>query len=112
MVLADHAALTPAGNPVGVPIPVAPVVVCVIAVRAVLIQSVGVEDAALTVLLGVTVIVPVAVTVPQPPVKVTVYVNAPDTVGVPLIVTTFDAQLPVTPVGNPVIVAPVAPVVA
>ena len=112
MVLADHAALTPAGNPVGVPIPVAPVVVCVIAVRAVLIQSVGVEDAAVTVLFGVTVIVPVAVTVPQPPVNVTVYVNVPDTVGVPLMVTTLDAQLPVTPVGKPVIVAPVAPVVA
>jgi len=56
--------------------------------------------------------VPVAVTVPQPPVKVTVYVNAPETVGVPLMVTTFDAQLPVTPVGKPVTVAPVAPVVA
>jgi hypothetical protein len=112
MVLAAHDALTPAGNPVEVPIPVAPVVVCVIAVNAVFMQSVGVEDAALTVLFGVTEIVPVAVTVPQPPVKVTVYVNAPDTVGVPLIVTTFDAQPPVTPVGNPVIVAPVAPVEA
>jgi len=112
MVLDAHEALTPAGNPVGVPMPVAPVVVCVIAVRAVLIQSVGVEEAALTVLFGVTVMVPVAVTVPQPPVNVTVYVNAPETVGVPLMVTTFDAQLPVTPVGKPVIVAPVAPVVA
>ena len=61
---------------------------------------------------GFTVMVPVAVTVPHPPVKVTVYVNAPDTVGVPLMVTTFDAQPPVTPAGNPVIVAPVAPVVA
>jgi len=112
MVFDAHDAVTPAGNPVGVPMPVAPVVVCVIAVRAVLIQSVGVEDAALTVLFGVTVMVPVAVTVPQPPVNVTVYVNAPETVGVPLMVTTLDAQLPVTPVGNPVIVAPVAPVVA
>ena len=72
MVLAAHDALTPAGNPVEVPIPVAPVVVCVIAVNAVFMQSVGVEDAALTVLFGVTEIVPVAVTVPQPPVKVTV----------------------------------------
>jgi len=69
MVLADHAALTPAGNSVGVPIPVAPVVVCVIAVRAVLIQSVGVEDAAVTVLFGITVIVPVAFTAPHPPVS-------------------------------------------
>ena len=40
-----HAAVTPAGNPVAVPIPVAPVVVCVIFVNAVLIQSVGVLDA-------------------------------------------------------------------
>ena len=36
----------------------------------------------------------------------------PDAVGVPLIVTTLDAQLPVTPAGKPVTVAPVAPVVA
>ena len=35
----------------------------------------------------------------------------PDCVGVPLIVTMFAAQLPVTPVGSPDIVAPVAPVV-
>ena len=72
MMLLAQAAVTPAGKPVAVPIPVAPVVVCVIAVNAVVIQSVGVEDAALTVFAGVTVIVPVAVTVPQPPVKVTV----------------------------------------
>ena len=64
-----HKAVTPAGRPVGVPIPVAPVVVCVIAVRGVLVHSVGVEDAAPTVLPDVTVIVPVADTVPQPPVK-------------------------------------------
>ena len=38
-------AVTPVGNPVGEPIPVAPVVVCVIAVSAVLIHKVGVEDA-------------------------------------------------------------------
>ena len=62
-------AVTPAGSPVGVPMPVAPVVVCVIFVRAVLMHSVGVEDAAPTVLSGVTVIVPVANTVPQPPVN-------------------------------------------
>ena len=63
-------------------------------------------------LFAVTVSVPVDVTIPQPPVSVTVYVNGPDAVGVPLIVTTFAAQLPVTPAGNPVTVAPVAPVVA
>ncbi len=64
-----HKAVTPAGRPVGVPIPVAPVVVCMIAVRGVLMHSVGVEEAVLTVLSGVTVIVPVADTVPQPPIK-------------------------------------------
>jgi hypothetical protein len=69
MVFEAHPAVTPAGNPVAVPIPVAPVVECVMAFRAVLIHSVGVEDAALTVLLAVTYIVPVAFTVPQPPVS-------------------------------------------
>ena len=64
-----NVALTPVGKPVGVPIPVAPVVVCVMVVRALLIQMVGVDDAALVVLSGVTVIVPVADTVPQPPVN-------------------------------------------
>ena len=64
-----HAAVTPAGNPVAAPMPVAPVVVCVIAVSGVLIQSVGVDEAALTVLLAVTVIVPVAFAVPHPPVN-------------------------------------------
>ena len=66
---AAQAALTPAGNPVAVPMPVAPVVACVILVNAVLIQSVGVLDAAPAVLFGVTVIVPVALTELQPPVN-------------------------------------------
>ena len=69
IVLAAHAAVTPVGKPVAAPIPVAPVVVCVIAVSAVLIHNVGVLDAAVTVLAGVTMIVPVAFTVPQPPDK-------------------------------------------
>ncbi len=69
MTFAAHAAVTPAGKPVGAPIPVAPVVVCVIAVKAVLTHNVGVDEAAVTVLLIVTLIVPVAFTVPQPPVK-------------------------------------------
>ena len=47
-----HAAVTPAGKPVAAPMPVAPVVVCVMAVSGVLIQSVGVDEAALTVLLA------------------------------------------------------------
>ena len=53
-----QAALTPAGNPVAVPMPVAPVVACVIFVNAVLIHSVGVLDAAPAVLPGVTVTAP------------------------------------------------------
>ena len=55
IVLLAHKAVTPAGKPVAVPIPVALVVVCVILVNAVLIQSVGVLDAALAVLFGDTV---------------------------------------------------------
>ena len=51
------------------PMPVAPVVVCVIGVKAVLIHNVGVLDAALAVIFAVTVMVPVAFTVPQPPVN-------------------------------------------
>jgi hypothetical protein len=87
-------------------------------VMAVLIQSVcaSVPAAELLaiVLFGVTVIVPVMLFVPpvQPPVIVTVYVNVPDTEGVPVMATTCDDQLPVTPVGKPVTVAPVAVVVA
>ena len=69
IVLLAQAALTPAGNPVAVPIPVAPVVACVIFVNGVLIHKVGVLDATPAVLSGVTVIVPVAFTVPQPPVN-------------------------------------------
>jgi hypothetical protein len=69
MVLLAQAAVTPAGSPVGVPMPVAPVVVCVMAVSGVLMHNVGVEEAAPTVLLSTTVMVPVAFTVPQPPVS-------------------------------------------
>ena len=69
MVLAAQAAVTPEGKPVAAPIPVAPVVVCVIGVSAVLIHKVGVVEAVPTVFAGVTVIVPVALTVPQPPVN-------------------------------------------
>ena len=69
IVLLAKLAVTPEGNPVGEPMPVAPVVVCVMGVKAVLMHNVGVLDAALTVLFGVTVMVPVALTEPQPPVK-------------------------------------------
>ena len=60
-------AVTPEGNPLAEPIPVAPVVACVMSVKAVLIHSVGVELAAPAVLSTVTVIVPVAFTLPHPP---------------------------------------------
>ena len=69
MVLDDQLAVTPVGKPVAVPIPIAPVVVCVIFVKAVLIHKVGVDEAAPAVLAAVTVIVPVAFTLPQPPVN-------------------------------------------
>ena len=69
MVFEAHAAVTPAGNPVAVPMPVAPVVAMVMAVSGVLIHSVGVDDGEPAVIFAVTVIVPVAFTVPQPPVK-------------------------------------------
>ena len=69
IVFKAHAAVTPAGNPVAAPMPVAPVVACVIAVRGVFTHNVGVEDASPAVLAGVTVIVPVALTDPQPPVN-------------------------------------------
>ena len=69
MVSATHKAVTPVGNPVGVPIPVAPVVVSVIGVNSVLTHSVGFDEAVVTVLLAITVIVPTAVMVLHPPVN-------------------------------------------
>ena len=70
----DHDALTPPGNPFAPAtpsslIPVAPVVACVIFVNAVLIHKVGVLDAAPTVLSAATMMVPVASTLPHPPVN-------------------------------------------
>ena len=71
--LAAQCADTPAGNPLAPATPsleiaVAPVVAMVILVNAVLIHRVGVDDGAPAVLLAVTVIVPVALIEPQPPV--------------------------------------------
>ena len=57
IVLLAHAAVTPAGKPVAVPMPVAPVVVWVMLVNAVLIHNVGDELAAPAVLVGDTVMV-------------------------------------------------------
>ena len=67
MVLLDQAAVNPEGKPAAVPIPVALVVVCVILLNEVLIHKLGVLEAALAVIAGVTVIVPVAFTLPHPP---------------------------------------------
>ena len=74
MVLDAQAALTPAGSPFApdtplLLMPVALVVAIVILVNAVLIQRVGVVDGVPAVLFGFTVIVPVAFTLPQPPVS-------------------------------------------
>ena len=74
IVLLAHVADTPAGKPFApdtplFDIPVAPVVAIVILVNGVLIHSVGVEDGLPAVLFAVTVIVPVAFTLPQPPVN-------------------------------------------
>ena len=66
---ANHDADTPAGSPVAVPIPVAPVVVWVIFVNAVLIHNSGADEAAETVFARFTVMVPVAFVVPHPPVN-------------------------------------------
>ena len=62
-------AVTPGGSPVAVPIPVAPVVECVIFVMVALIHTLGVEEAAPAVLSADTVIVPVAFALPHPPVS-------------------------------------------
>ena len=70
IVLDAHAAETPAGKPVTVPIPVAPVVVWVISVKAVLILKVGLELAAEAVLSAVNVIVELALVALSHPVTV------------------------------------------
>jgi len=66
---------TPAGKPENVA-PVAPVVLYVIGVIAVFTQTVWLSvpgaEVRVMVLLGCTMMVPVAVTFPQPPVRVTV----------------------------------------
>ena len=54
IVLEAKFAVTPFGNPVEEPMPVAPVVSWVIGVKEVLMHRVGVEDGPETVLLGVT----------------------------------------------------------
>ena len=65
IILLAQAAVTPVGNPVAVPIPVALVVTWVIFVKAVFTVSIGVEDAVPTAQAAVTVMVPVAFTALQ-----------------------------------------------
>ena len=70
MVFDAQAADTPEGRPVGVPIPVAPVVAMVmLGDKAALIQRVGFDEGLPAVFVGLTVMVPVALTEPHPPVR-------------------------------------------
>jgi hypothetical protein len=74
MVLDAHEADTPAGKPFApdtplFDMPVAPVVAIVMLVNAVLMHKVGEEDGVPAVFAAVTEIVPVALTVPHPPVN-------------------------------------------
>jgi hypothetical protein len=68
IVLFAQVAVNPAGKPVAVPIPVAPVVVAVIAGDNASFTQVDRGAGAVVVLIN-TVIVPVALTVPHPPVS-------------------------------------------
>jgi hypothetical protein len=71
IVLDDQVAVTPAGNPVAIPMPEAPVVVWIIFVIGVLMQSEGELEAELTVAFELTVNEALEATVPpQPPVTV------------------------------------------
>lgn len=65
----DQEAVTPGGKFVGAPIPVAPVVVKVIEGNTLLAHREGLILGPVTVLSGVTVIVPDALAVPQPPTR-------------------------------------------
>lgn len=63
---ASQTAETPVGKPVTVPMPVAPVVLCLILGKTVFIHKLGETDAALAVFDAVTVMVPVAIGLPVP----------------------------------------------
>ena len=70
IVFEENVAVTPAGKPVGLPIPEAPTVVNVISGEmAVLTHKVGLVEAFPTVFIGFTVIVPIALIAPHPPVS-------------------------------------------
>jgi hypothetical protein len=53
-ILEAHAAVTPFGSPIAKPMPVAPLVLCVIVVNGELIHTVGFAEATLTVFTAVT----------------------------------------------------------
>ena len=92
IVLEAHEALSPTGKPVAKPIPVAPVVACVIfGVSNSLKHIGGMVEAVPTVFSGLTVTVEVTVAV-QPILSVTVTVNAPAVVTFMLLVV-LDAVL-------------------
>lgn len=67
MVWFDHVAVTPGGNPEAVSIPATPEVLWVMSVNGVLMHREGLEEAAPTVPVATTVMVPTALTKPQTP---------------------------------------------
>jgi hypothetical protein len=76
-------------------------------------KQTGVVEPVIAEVIGnaLTVMRPVEVGEPQPPMVDIVYVNVPATVGVPLMVMLGEAQLLLTPAGKPDTIAPVAPVI-
>jgi len=104
--------VTPAGKP-EIVTPVAPVVEYVILAIAEFTHTVCVAvvpaEVSVMELPAVTVILPVAVAVPQPPIGVMVYVDTPVAVGEPLMVAVGELQEVAIPAGMPEIVTPVTP---
>ena len=65
MVFDTQLAITPEGSPLAVPIPVAPLVVCVTGISVVFRHTLGEAVAVLTVFMSFTVIIPAIFKVPQ-----------------------------------------------
>ena len=116
MILFDQLPVTPSGRPLKVA-PVAPVVVYVIVFIELLSHILWLSEPTPDVndieFIVTIEIVPVFVTIPHPPVSVIVklYGEFVFVDGEPLIDIVLLFQMPVTPVGSPLNVAPVAPVV-
>ena len=108
MVLDANAAVTPVGRPLAVPIPVAPVVVCVMLFNTVLLHSVGVDEATPAVLFAITVTILVSIVLLQPPVPVSEYVIT-DVPGETAVITPVDELTVATAVVPDVHVPPVLP---